>query len=80
MRRGKLSRAGAHRVALKQQPDAALTAQEGDDLAHHVVEAGHRPHGLERGAVGGMLPGHTRDLREGDSGAGGGEGHACSGG
>ena len=62
---GKLLVAGAHRVALEEQPDAALAAQDGDDLPDHVVEAGHRAHGLERGAIGGMLPRDAGDLREG---------------
>ena len=57
---------GPYRVALEEEPDPALAAQDGDDLPDHIVEAGHRAQRLERGAIGGMLPGDRGDLRERD--------------
>ena len=67
---GELIDAGPHGVALEQEADAALAAQDGDDLPDHVVEAGNRAQGLERGAIGGVLPGDTGDLGERDFRAG----------
>src|SRR3989454_6115148 len=63
-----LGRADAHRVRLKNQPHARLT-DEAVDLFHHFVEPGHGAQRLERGAVGGVLPGHRRDLGENLAGA-----------
>src|SRR5207253_80881 len=58
-----LGRADAHRVRLKNQPHARLT-DEAVDLFHHFVEPGHGAQRLQCGAVGGVLPGHRRDLGE----------------
>src|SRR2546426_404036 len=58
-----LRRPNADRVGLEQQPDAAF-AQEADDLLYDLVEPGHGAQRLQRGAVGGVLPGHRRDLGE----------------
>ena len=70
---GELRGPHAHRVALKQEPDAPLAAQECDHLAHHVVEARHRPERLQSGPVGRVLPAHGGDLGKGAAGAGGGD-------
>ncbi len=71
---GELVGAGAHRVPLEEEPDAALPADEGDDLPDRLVEPGHGAERLQGGTVGGMLPRDARDAGEGDAGPGGGDG------
>ena len=73
---GELARPDPDGVALEQEPDAALAAEQREHLADHLVHPGHRPKRLERRPVGGVLPGDRGDLREGAAGAGGGNGRA----
>ena len=60
---GKLCRADADGIGLEQQADAAF-AEEANNLLYDFIESGDRAQGLQRGAVGGMLPRNRRDLRE----------------
>jgi nitrite reductase (cytochrome c-552) len=61
---------GTEKRLVEQQLDGALAAQNGDDLAHHVVEARNGAERLQGGAIGGVLPGDGSDLGERDAGAG----------
>ena len=63
-------------VALEQEPDAPLAAEQGERLPDHLVHAGDRPQRLEGGAVGRVLPGNGGDLGEGRRGRG--AGRRCS--
>ena len=73
---GELRRPDPDGVALEQQPDAALAAQQGERLPDDLVHAGDGPQGLQRGAIGRVLPGDAGDLGEGLARALGGQGRA----
>ena len=47
-------------IALEQQADATLAAEHGEDLLDHFLRAGNAAQGLERRAIGGVLPGRRR--------------------
>src|SRR5690349_3863469 len=61
-----LTRAHPNGVGQKELANAAL-AEEARDLSHDFVEAGNGAQCVERGAIGGMLPGARGDLREIDA-------------
>ena len=54
--------------AVEMYSAAIKLAEEAGDAPHHLVEAGDRAERVERGAVGGVLPGEGADLLETDGG------------
>ena len=71
---GELGGACADRVALEEQANAALAAEEPDHLAHYIIESGDGAQRLERCPVGRMLPGNGGDLGKPLAGPSGGDG------
>ena len=65
VQRGELGGTRLDRVGLEQEANAPLSAQECHDLADRFVETGNRPHGLERGAIGRVLPGDGGNFGKG---------------
>ncbi len=69
-----LRRAHPHGIALEEEPDAPLPAEDPEDLADHLVDAGHRAQRVQRRAVGGMFPRHAGNVGKCDARTGSGEG------
>ena len=70
---GKLARSHADGVGLKEQADAAFTAEEGQDLSDDLVHTGNGAEGLQGRPVGRMFPRHGRDVGERAAGPRGGK-------
>ncbi len=68
-----LGRSDADRVRLEEQPDAALAAEKRQHLPDDFIHARKGSKRLQRGPVGGMLPGDGGDVWQRTAGPRGGE-------
>ena len=77
--RGNWVGADADGVRLEEQPDAALAAEDGEDLPDDFIHAGDGAERLQRGTIGGMFPRDGRDIGKRAAGPRGGQVRSCAG-